>query len=106
MISLETMNSEKELIDRKIDSFSLLEKGWDSYDSDKISINSIITAHDVLEKIVLEHNIVNIEVFPMRNGGIQFEIGDNLEIEIDGNNAMSIVYDENFNVTSKNLFNF
>lgn len=58
-------------IKTKIDSFYLLEKGWDSYDSDKITINSIITAHDVLEKIIL-NNVEDINVFPMRNGEVNY----------------------------------
>ena len=73
---------EKELILKRIDSFSELEENWNGYNGRKITETSILVA-----KLYLNHLLKNISgnfsVYPMPSGGIQYEIDDkDIEIEI------------------------
>ena len=54
----------------KIESFSELEKNWDSYNADEITKQSIITAHKVIDTLPDIIDIQIVDVFPMRNGGV------------------------------------
>ena len=82
----------------RIESFSELEKNWDGYNADEITISSIITAHGLLDSICTNYDLNSISVFPMRNGGIQLEIGDYKEIEILNDEITEIEFDSFFNV--------
>ncbi len=71
--------------------FSKLQSNWDSYNADPISKQAITEAENVLVflngKKYLAKSIIN--VFPMRDGGIQFEFDNEsnsseLEISPDG----------------------
>jgi len=56
--------------------FSKLQPNWDTYNADSISTNAIETAIEILNHIYskgLLSNDTNINIFPMRDGGIQFE---------------------------------
>lgn len=72
----------------KINSFSELEKSWDSYNANKISPAAIKSALKTVQ-MLSDKNLLsyNVGVFPMRDGGIQFEFGNEyeLEINIEGN---------------------
>ena len=87
----------------KIDTFSQLEYNWDSYGSLPITSQSILTAHNVLDGIIQTMFLIDGEylnetgVYPMRDGGIQFEIGDYKEIEILDNDVREFLYDDDFN---------
>ncbi|MBL4753190.1 MAG: hypothetical protein JKY52_06300 [Flavobacteriales bacterium] len=75
----------------KIDSFRELERNWDSYDADPISAICIEEANRVnrfLSGLGLWQLGIPIHVFPMRDGGIQFEIDHpdhSFEIEVHPN---------------------
>jgi hypothetical protein len=85
----------------RIESFSELEKNWDGYDADEITIQSIAVANSVLDSISKTNDINNIAVFPMRDGGIQFEIGDFKEIEIFNYEIKEIEFDSEYNITNE-----
>jgi asparagine N-glycosylation enzyme membrane subunit Stt3 len=96
------MNSLKyrELLDT-ISSFSSLEPNWDSYGADAISEISIATATKVLNHLRQSGNLpegVEAHVFPMRNGGIQFDFDSSnseAELEIDASGEMHFIgYDD------------
>ena len=83
----------------KIDSFSTLEKNWNGYGSDVINNITIESAHKLLDKISKIYN--NINVFPMSNSGIQFDIGEYKEIEVINKHIREIDFDLNFNVINE-----
>lgn len=93
-------------LERRINSFAFLEKNWDSYNADKISKESIRMAIKILYDMNNDGGLAGgiiINVFPMRNGGIQFEFdGSNLcaELEIKPEGGMEfILYDNEGNPT-------
>ena len=84
-----------------IKNFSLLEPNWDSYNADKVADTSIETALFVLNFLKREDMFskgIDIHVFPMRDGGIQFEFdSENSACELEINpqgEMMFIAYDE------------
>ena len=92
----------KEQLKEKISSFSELEYGWDSYNAEKITKKSIFTAIKLIETLFSDAGQETIiSVFPMRNGGIQFEIGEYREIEILEHDIDEIEYDSEYNVIRK-----
>ncbi len=88
--------------------FSNLEHNWDSYNADLVSKNAIDTAIKTLNylniKGLLTSNF-NVNVFPMRDGGIQFEFdGENVcaELEICQNgDSTFILFDDDGNIINK-----
>ena len=88
-----------------INGFSKLRYNWDSYNADVISKNAIDTAIETLNHLntkgLLTCNF-NVNVFPMRDGGIQFEFdGDNIcaELEISpGGDTVFILFDDEGNI--------
>ncbi len=83
-----------------IESFSELDTNWGGYNEDCITIQSIMTAHKVLNSIPKEA-LNQTTVVPMRDGGIQFNIGDFKEIEISDNAVVEILYDSNYTIINK-----
>jgi len=88
--------------------FSNLKKNWDSYDADVISINAIETAIETLNHLNSKGKLANdisVNVFPMRDGGIQFEFdGENIcaELEINHNgDSTFILFDDDGNIIDK-----
>lgn len=90
---------------KTIKGFSNLQPNWDSYQADKISKEAIDTAIKVLkymrDKDILAKNMA-VNVFPMRDGGIQFEFdGDAICAELEINQygkLIFILYDEEGNL--------
>jgi hypothetical protein len=84
----------------KINGFRFLEKNWDSYNADTISDKAIQKAISILDKIIqtTQNHSIKLHVFPMRNGGIQFELDNenqSFEIEIDTNGILKFIrFDE------------
>jgi len=87
----------KDTLKIAIESFSELEKNWGSYNEYEITIKSITTAHKVIDTLP-DIVIQNVDVFPMRDGGVQIEIGNFKEIEIFNNTVTEIQFDINLNV--------
>lgn len=85
----------------RIESFSELEKNWDGYDANEITIQSIAVANSVLDSISKTTDINIISVFPMRDGGIQFEIGDYKEIEIFNYEVTEIEFNSEYDVINE-----
>ena len=91
-----------------IKGFSNLKPNWDSYNADPISENSINAAIETLNYLYSKGQLSNnltVNVFPMRNGGIQFEFdGENicaeLEISTSGEHTI-IIFDDNGNIMNK-----
>lgn len=81
----------------RIKEFSILEYNWDGYQGDVVTEKSIKTDLKVLTKLIEEPDIY-IYVYPMTNGGIQFELGDLKEVEIIDNDVRTIIYDSDFNI--------
>lgn len=71
-------NSVRNFLISKIDGFRNLKENFDSYNSDKISNKSIETSIRVVNEL---NDVELISVFPMRDGGIQFEISRFTDIE-------------------------
>ncbi|GAC1661333.1 MAG: hypothetical protein NVS9B7_29310 [Flavisolibacter sp.] len=94
----------KEILKIEIESFSGLGKNWDSYNADEISICSIMNAHKVIDSIpeFLDLNMVN--VYPMRNGGVQIDIGEFKEIEINGSLVAETTFDLMFNISNRFIY--
>jgi hypothetical protein len=88
----------------KIDSFSELEKNWGSYNEEQITIESIITANKVLDMLPDIIDIQKVYVFPMRDGGVQFQIGEYKEIEIFNYTVTEIEFDINLNIINKYVY--
>lgn len=96
------MNSLKyrELLDT-INSYSSLEPNWDSYGADAIAGTSIIVATKVLNHLRQPGNLpegVEVHLFPMRDGGIQFDFDSSnaeAELEIEASGEMRFIgYDD------------
>jgi len=88
--------------------FINLKKNWDSYDADVISINAIDSAIEILNHLNHKGQLANdiaVNVFPMRDGGIQFEFdGENIcaELEINPNgDSIFILFDDDGNIIDK-----
>lgn len=92
----------------KIKGFSNLQYNWDSYNADIISNVSINTSIETLDymttKGLLTSNF-DISVFPMRDGGIQFEFdGEYIcaELEINQNGDLTfILFDDDGNIINE-----
>ena len=88
----------------KISGFSELKKDWDSYDADEITIQVIMTAHKVIDSLPPIVDIQSVDVFPMRDGGVQIEIGDLKEIEVLNYTVTEIQFDSNANIINKYVY--
>jgi hypothetical protein len=89
----------------QVESFSELQENWDSYGADEVSVPSIMTAHRVLDTLPKFINVNTISVFPMRDGGVQIDIGEQKEIEVNGYDVKEINYDSNFNIINTYHYN-
>ncbi len=92
----------------KINGFSNLQHNWDSYNADIVSKSAIYTAIETLNHLNSKGQLTNgfmVNVFPMRDGGIQFEFdGNNIcaELEIDQNgDSTFILFDDDGNIIDK-----
>lgn len=88
--------------------FSNLQKNWDSYNADTISQIAIDTAIETLNHLHnkgLLANGITVNVFPMRDGGIQFEFDGQYicaELEISPNGEVTfILFDDDGNIVEK-----
>lgn len=86
-------------------SFRELEYNWDSYGGEKIDGLSVNIASLYLRNM-LDLTIKNARVFPMRDGGVQFEIGDNLEVEINGLQITETLFDDDCNVLTEYKYSY
>lgn len=92
--------------------FSHLKKNWDSYDADTISQIAIDTAIETLNHLHSKGLLTNrftVNVFPMRDGGIQFEfdgkyICAELEINPNGEATFILFDDEGDIVETEQIF--
>lgn len=73
----------------KINGFENLPANWDSYNADSISTSAISMGLEVLNYLKREGTLTSgivVNVFPMRDGGIQFEFeAENLDAELEIN---------------------
>ena len=91
-----------------INGFANLQPNWDSYDADvisKVAIDvSIETLNHLYSKRLLSNGI-KVSVFPMRDGGVQFEFdGENIcaELEINQSGELTfILFDDEGNIVDK-----
>ena len=88
--------------------FSNLQENWDSYNADTISQTAIYTAIETLNHLHnkgLLANGITVNVFPMRDGGIQFEFDGQYicaELEINPNGeATFILFDDDGDIVEK-----
>ncbi len=91
-----------------INGFSKLQPNWDSYNAKAISKNTIAKAIETLNHIYskgLLSNRIEVNVFPMRDGGIQFEFdGDYNCSELEINQSCELtffLFDEEGNIVNK-----
>jgi len=92
----------------KISEFSKLHSNWDSYDADPISKNAITIALKTLTFLNINGILssgVTVNVFPMRDGGIQFEFDSAAfcaELEINVNGELKfIIFDDKDNIVEE-----
>ena len=92
-------------LSNKVYAFVNLQKNWDSYDADMISTTAIDVAIETLNHLYSKgvHSMgIKISVFPMRDGGIQFEFdGEYIcaELEINQNGDLTfILFDDDGNI--------
>lgn len=88
--------------------FKELPQDWDSYGAEKISIDSIVTAIQIIK--FFESSSLEIEyAFPMRDGGVQLEMGFknyNIEFEIYNENHLNVLIFDNYdNLKSEKKYN-
>jgi len=88
-------------LENKVAGFKNLQTNWDSYNADTISETSIYKAIDTLSYLYINgflSNSIEINVFPMSNGGIRFEFENKpakSELEIDKEGILTyFFYDE------------
>ncbi len=73
--------------------FKELQYNWDTYGAEKISVESISIAIQIV-KIFESSNLLVNYAFPMRNGGVLLEMNFenyNLELEINENNKINLL---------------
>ena len=63
-----------------------------------------MTAHKVLDSLPEFVDFEAVNVFPMRDGGVQIEIGEFKEIEIFNNRVIESQFDSNFNIINKFIY--
>ncbi|MEI7725056.1 MAG: hypothetical protein WCK09_08115 [Bacteroidota bacterium] len=92
----------------KISGFSNLQSNWDSFNAEIISKVAIKTAKETLDHLNINGWLtseIEINVFPMRDGGIQFEFdGEHIcaELEINPNgDSIFILFDDDGNIIDK-----
>ena len=92
----------------KISGFENLVTNWDSYNADSISISAISTGLEILNFLKREGTLtsgIKVNVFPMRDGGIQFEFeAENLDAELEINpqgDLTIILFNDNGDITLK-----
>lgn len=92
-------------LSNKIYAFVNLQKNWDSYDADVISPTAIDVAIETLNHLYskgVHSKGIKISVFPMRDGGIQFEFdGEYIcaELEINQNGDLIFnLFDDDGNI--------
>jgi len=96
----------------KISEFSKLHSNWDSYNADPISQNAITIALETLDFLNNQGFLssgISVNVFPMRDGGIQFEFDSavicaELEINVNGKLILFQFDDEGNIKKEKKLF--
>lgn len=93
----------------KVKQFYNLPSNWDSYNADKISYHAIEIALQVIARLSIDGLLssnIDINVFPMRDGGIQFEFDDkdlSYELEIFPEGELRFIeYDEEGDVEEEN----
>lgn len=80
-----------------INGYANLQENWDSYNANPVSNNSIEISLEVLNYLLFSGILskgIYVNVFPMRDGGIQFEFdGDNIcaELEINQNGELTFI---------------
>lgn len=92
----------------KINGFSNLLPNWDSYNADAISKDAIIKALDALNYLNNKGFLsggITINIFPMRDGGIQFEFDEEVfcgELEINHNGELTfILFDDDGSIVEQ-----
>jgi hypothetical protein len=95
-------------LSEKISGFSNLHSNWDSYNAEIISNAAIKAAKEILDHLNINGLLtsdIEINVFPMRDGGIQFEFdGEHIcaELEINPNgDSTFILFDDDGNIIDK-----
>lgn len=88
----------------RIESFSELEKNWDSCGAEEIHIQSIVNASELLDHLVKTVDQHTICAFPMRDGGVQLEIGNYWEIEVFKHTITDIKYDKNYDMENGHVY--
>lgn len=84
-------------LDGKLNSFRNLKENWDSYNANKIGEIAIIKASDILEDFYSDSFLIKkltINIFPMRDGGIQFEFDEEnicAELEISPTGSLTFL---------------
>ncbi len=91
-----------------INGFLDLQYNWDSYNADVVSQDAVNIAIEILNHLNSKgflSNDIEVSVFPMRDGGIQFEFdGKNIcaELEINQSGEMTfILFDKEGNIVDK-----
>lgn len=93
----------------KINNFATLEKNWNEYDGNPVSKISIISAIEVVNYLYDINKLSdNIDIYPMGDGGIQFEFNldhySELEIEPKGRMTYSI-FDKDYTILNQKTSN-
>ena len=78
----------------KLSSFDKLDKNWDGYNAESIDLKVILKAFDFLCYLEYSNIVDNIKinVFPMNDGGIQFEFDGKLESELEINSELILTF--------------
>jgi hypothetical protein len=94
-----------------IEAYDKLDSNWDSYEAEPISKKAISIAIDTIKTLqkrnfLSEHGII-INIFPMRDGGIQYEFDNDFicsELEISPSGELTFIkYDATGKIIIKNI---
>lgn len=94
----------KESLKIQVESFSELKKGWNGDNEEEVTVQSIMTAHKVIDGLPDNVDIQSVDVFPMRDGGVQIDVGEYKEIEVFDYTVTEIQYDNNFNIINRYVY--
>lgn len=90
----------------KIDELNSLKDNWDAENSPAPTNNTIDLAKEIASRLIEQGKIINF-CYPLRNGGIQLEEGDdnsNCEFEVHPDGTIhELIYDQDYNLVSNKL---
>ena len=87
-----------------IRSFSKLKIGWGGDNENEITFPSIQTACKIIDSLSPDVEAEDINVFPMRDGGVQIDVGEFKEIEVFNHTVTQMHFDKDGNIVNEFVY--